>query len=141
MARKVANKKALDNNTSAMGPDLILAAERGDLYGIRDAVLSGTSVNYQEDRTGITALHAASARGHLSAVKLLLAHPDIDPQLLDNFGRDALLVAMKTPYDEVIEVLFTATFPEEEPPTDPSDQAQDGGNVVKARFGQGDPEP
>lgn len=53
------------------GNDLVAAASRGDLAGVRKVVDGGVNVNAR-DKTGFTGLMAASKAGHVEIVKFLV---------------------------------------------------------------------
>ena len=52
---------------------LFEAAEKGDIDRVKQLVTEGADINAQITSHGETALHIASARGHLKIVELLLA--------------------------------------------------------------------
>ena len=61
----------------------MLAVSHGRLDMVRMLMEAGADVNMR-DEDGSTALMCASEHGHAEIVKLLLAHPDVDPTLTDN---------------------------------------------------------
>lgn len=61
----------------------MLAVSHGRLDMVRMLMEAGADVNMR-DEDGSTALMCASEHGHTEIVKLILAHPDIDPTLTDN---------------------------------------------------------
>ena len=64
----------------------MLAVSHGRLDMVRMLMEAGADVN-MSDEDGSTALMCASEHGHAEIVKLLLAHPDVDPTLTDNVRR------------------------------------------------------
>ena len=62
---------------------MMLAVSHGRLDMVRMLMEAGADVNMR-DEDGSTALMCASEHGHAEIVKLLLAHPDVDPTLTDN---------------------------------------------------------
>lgn len=68
-------------------PDLIKSAEFGDLDGVKSALDMGEDINLQDSWSGITALHAACARGHYHVVEFLLTCEGVNPSIVDKAGR------------------------------------------------------
>ncbi|KAI0229402.1 hypothetical protein LSAT2_020207 [Lamellibrachia satsuma] len=66
---------------------------------------AGADVNMR-DEDGSTALMCASEHGHTEIVKLILAHPDIDPTLTDNDGSTALSIAMEAGHRDIGVLLY-----------------------------------
>ena len=60
----------------------------------------------RQDEDGSTSLMCASEHGHAAIVRLLLAHPECDPQLADNDGCTALQVAMEAGHRDVGLLLY-----------------------------------
>jgi len=62
-------------------------AENDNLVGVVEVLSQGADINWQNPEwVGQTALHVASANGHTEVVKTLLFHPEIDPNIKDDFG-------------------------------------------------------
>ena len=114
MNKFATNAKKSDNTNMDM-PDIILAAERGDVKTIETALSLGEDINIQEAATGITPLHAAIAGGHLPAVMYLIADENIDFDIQDKFGRSAIGLALLLPDSEIVEQLRLAQLKTNEP--------------------------
>ena len=105
MSKNFANVRRKRDNTGMEMPDIILAAERGDVETIEVALSLGEDINIQEAATGITPLHAAIAGAHFNAVRFLASHEDIDLDIKDKFGRSAVGLALLLNDDKVVEEL------------------------------------
>jgi len=69
-------------------------AENGDLIPMVEMLSRGVDINWRNpDRFGQTALHIASANGHIGVVKTLLLRSEIDPNAKDDFGWTPLHLA------------------------------------------------
>ena len=86
--------------------DLIMAAYYGDLSEVKRLLAAGAKVN-SKDKNDITALMAASLRGHREVVELLLAQ-GAEVNAKDNNGKTALMLAIRMNHPEVREVLIRA---------------------------------
>ena len=62
----------------------------GDIEGIQAAIDNGADVNKEDDLFGKTGLMWAFYRNHNNVVQLLLNHPQIDVNKVDQLGRSAL---------------------------------------------------
>ncbi|KAH3767161.1 hypothetical protein Pelo_958 [Pelomyxa schiedti] len=71
------------------------AINRGDILLVQKAIESGVDVNLPLNSRKWTALHIACKRGFLTIVKLLLAHPEIEPDSKTTAGQTALHIASK----------------------------------------------
>lgn len=84
----------------------VLAFIKAAAQGLTDQCLeiadSGCSVNGTDDQ-GWTAIHAASAGGHLETIEALLDLDDIDDEILDKQGRAAMHVACQHGRTDVLE--------------------------------------
>ena len=72
------------------------AAEGGKVEEVKDILRKNPSLNVNwktEGRYGYTALFAACVFGHHSVVSILLAHPDIDPNLKTKNGWTPFMIA------------------------------------------------
>ena len=66
------------------------AADDGKVKGVKSILRKNPSLNVNwknEERGAHTALYAACDNGHDSVVSILLAHPDIDPDLKQENGK------------------------------------------------------
>ncbi|MEO1046384.1 MAG: ankyrin repeat domain-containing protein [Pseudomonadota bacterium] len=72
---------------------LIDAAVRNDIVVMEKALNHGVSVNYQEPRTGMSALHHAAMHGNEESVLWLLEQKDIIPYLQNHSGLMAVDLA------------------------------------------------
>jgi|AntAceMinimDraft_5_1070358.scaffolds.fasta_scaffold04756_7 ankyrin repeat protein len=124
MNKNVAKKLQTGDNTSMDMPDIILAAEHGDVQTIEKALELGEDINIQETATGITALHAAVAGGHLHVIEFLVQHSDLSFDIKDKFGRSAVGLALCLPDDQIIETLRAAQLPDDD------SSPQDGSPVL-----------
>lgn len=72
-------------------PNIFEAAENNDVPALERA-LTFYDVNAR-DESGMTPLHYAASTQAYSAIQRLLAHPNIDATIADQFGRSAATVA------------------------------------------------
>jgi len=105
MVKAVGDSKKLGYTSSMTPPNLIRSAELGDLDSVKLAIELGENVNLQDHRTGITALHAACARGHYYVVEYLLSCRDVDPTISDSGGRLAGTLALDVARDDIFELI------------------------------------
>ncbi len=92
------------NDSSALPPDLIDAAGRGDLSHARELLNKGAEVN-EKRHDGVSALMLASGRGHSEIVKLLLAR---GAGVNSGTGHTALMLAANQGYTEIVKMLLNA---------------------------------
>ena len=90
--------------------DIVHYALRNDFKGV-DRILSydPSQINAQREDSGLTALMAASGRGLDRMVAHLLAKPDIDTMITDDFGKDALLHGR--PFPQVVQQIMRHRHP------------------------------
>jgi len=72
------------------------AALNGKVEEVKSILRKNPSLNVNwknEERNACTALFIACGSGHVSVVSILLAHPDIDPNLKERDGNTPLLIA------------------------------------------------
>lgn len=96
--------------------DIIAGAIRNDVKEVAGAVeIDGTSINYRDEKNGLTALHRASARGNLRVIFWLVsrAENDLDIFILDSFGRTAADLAARCGQDAVLDILLPLMYPSE----------------------------
>ncbi|MES9972515.1 MAG: ankyrin repeat domain-containing protein [Candidatus Thiodiazotropha sp.] len=74
-------------------PNIFTAAENNDVEALNLA-LEYYDVN-ERDESGMTPLHYAASTLSNRTIDRLLAHPDIDATLADDFGRSAATVAFE----------------------------------------------
>ena len=74
-------------------PNIFSAAENNDVRALERA-LEYYDVN-EPDESGMTPLHYAASTLSSRTIDRLLAHPDIDASLSDDFGRSAATVAFE----------------------------------------------
>jgi ankyrin repeat protein len=80
----------------ALNDALIESAEKGDAKKVPFLLIWGADIN-SKNKYGMTALHLASAWGHINTVILLLAQPTIDINAKNTLGETALEKALKVP--------------------------------------------
>ena len=86
----------------------MLAASHGQAMTVKLLLECGAAVNLQ-DSDGSTALMCASEHNHVDVVKLLLAHPETDPNVCDSEGSTALSIAMAAGHKDIGLVIYAAT--------------------------------
>ncbi|XP_014285754.1 glutaminase liver isoform, mitochondrial isoform X2 [Halyomorpha halys] len=84
--------------------NLLFAAASGDLHALRRHHLSGLDMTLS-DYDGRTALHLASAEGHLECVKFLIEQCHVDPSSKDRWGNTPLKEAETFKHEEVMQYL------------------------------------
>ena len=79
-----------------MEETLFDAADNGRAKEVKSILRKNPSLNVNwknEGESAWTALYAACENGHDSVVSILLAHPDIDPNLKDEYGITPFMTA------------------------------------------------
>lgn len=88
--------KALQHKGPVVPPDvpnIFSAAENNDVAAL-ELALDHYDVNAR-DASGMTPLHYAASTLSAQAIERLLAHPNIDPSIADDFGRSAATLAFE----------------------------------------------
>lgn len=92
-------------NSSVIGDDgynpLLLAVWEGRFDNVKILLDDGVDINYRCERDGITAFLLACAKGHLKMARCL-AYYGANTSVMDNEGRNALVLAMETGNRELI---------------------------------------
>lgn len=102
---------ALENEHSQLLDSLNLqqilqeAARRNDSGTIAGCLSRGAAVTNKHDQHGWTALHRASFKGHIEAVKLLLKH-QVEVNVMDEEGYTPLHCAVEAGQKEVVDMLL-----------------------------------
>lgn len=93
---------------------LVDAARRGDIKALKTLTSDKSiNINQQEERTGFTALHAATAWGNTAIVHWLLSEAKIDPNIRDSIGRRAVDIASEVESKKSRQCLYSVILPEE----------------------------
>ncbi|RWS16348.1 KN motif and ankyrin repeat domain-containing protein 1-like isoform X1 [Dinothrombium tinctorium] len=87
---------------------LMLASSHGQFITCKLLIEAGAAFNVQ-DNDGSTALMCAAEHGHTDVVRLLLSHPDCDPNISDNDGSTALSIAMEAGHKDIGLMLYAST--------------------------------
>ncbi|XP_060911446.1 LOW QUALITY PROTEIN: G patch domain and ankyrin repeat-containing protein 1 [Labrus mixtus] len=102
------NQRRETNNSERsmelLGLRLLRCAHEGDISSLRDLLLKGVDINFQ-DTYFWTAVMCASWSGQRAAVKLLLQHGAAWVGVVDTQGRDAKDLALEAGHSEVLEEL------------------------------------
>ncbi|MEL6824771.1 MAG: ankyrin repeat domain-containing protein [Pseudomonadota bacterium] len=108
-------------------PNLIRASKANDADAVR-AALKGVpdSINGQEERSGMTAVHWASANRNLEIAEILFSHEGqkLDLGIRDYFGRLSIDLAIASGHDGIIDLHHRAMFPENQREFDEFDEAE-----------------
>jgi len=99
---------------------LMNAARRGDIKALKTLTSDKSiNINQQEERTGFTVLHAATAWGNTAIVHWLLSEMKIDTSIRDNSGRRAIDIAREVNLERsntlLIETIFTSDYIRSQP--------------------------
>ena len=97
------------HTTHTMELQLIDAARKGRSDEVKSLLKHNPDldVNWEDEEEGLrTALHRASSRGHAEVVKLLLAHPDINVNVLSQYGDTPFLFACENGQVAVVRLLL-----------------------------------
>lgn len=86
---------------------LIIAAKLGYTEMIEPLLAAEASVN-QSNRYGITALHAAAEQNHLEVLQILIQHPGVVVNKLDNLKRTPLYLSVQKGFFEASKLLIEA---------------------------------
>ncbi|KAF8982627.1 ankyrin repeat protein, partial [Cyathus striatus] len=65
----------------------------------------GINPNIKENQNGLTPLHLA-VKNHINIVRLLLLHPDINPNIFNSKGETALHLAVKNSCEDMLTLLL-----------------------------------
>eukprot|EP00761_Pharyngomonas_kirbyi_P010090 gb/GECH01010108.1/.p1 GENE.gb/GECH01010108.1/~~gb/GECH01010108.1/.p1 ORF type:complete len:159 (+),score=38.53 gb/GECH01010108.1/:1-477(+) len=83
------------------------AAFYGDFKRVKELIERSYDVNQQDDTYGVTPLHLACGKGHLSVVKLLIKVPYIDVNIQNtSWEHTPLHLACIKGYPEIVEILL-----------------------------------
>lgn len=94
----------LDLGEQALAAKLIDACTKGNFSRVRKLVHSGADVHLV-DYDGRSALHLASAEGHLDLVRYLVVQQGVDVNVLDRFQQTPLADAVRGNHSAVVEFL------------------------------------
>ncbi|KAL6046304.1 Osteoclast-stimulating factor 1 [Balamuthia mandrillaris] len=94
--------------STSLNDALFQAAKAGYADDLAELSKTAVDVNQQDAALGNTALHYASAGGHLDAVKTLLAHPKIQVNATNKLGDTPLHKAVWKGSEEVVKALLAA---------------------------------
>ncbi|XP_043988031.1 glutaminase kidney isoform, mitochondrial isoform X1 [Gambusia affinis] len=106
--------------------NLLFAAFTGDVSALRRFALSSMDME-QRDYDSRTALHVASAEGHLEVVRFLLDACKVNPVPKDRWGNTPLDEAVQFGHHDVVAVL--QQYQENYNPTDGSDKTSNEKNL------------
>ncbi|KAL1270004.1 hypothetical protein QQF64_032293 [Cirrhinus molitorella] len=122
-AKKLDPRRQSGHERNKSVVDLMFAAYSGDVSALRRIALSAVNMELTDYDTR-TALHVASAEGHLNAVKFLTHTCKVSPNAKDRWGNTPLDDAMQFGHNDVVKVLqeyqsiYTHTLMPEELSTD-----------------------
>ena len=85
---------------------LVRACKNGDLYHVQGALADGATVNYWDDKDGMTPLHWAVERDYYHIAACLLQVPDIQVDCLDRFQCTPLSVACEKSSLAMVDILL-----------------------------------
>lgn len=98
------NKNCFNLVNSEGFTPLILACYKGNIPVVKCIIVSGVAINYNSPMG--SALMAASVKGNLELVALLLTH-QADPNLADDQGNTALIYAAMFQNVEIVKLLLS----------------------------------
>jgi uncharacterized protein len=87
--------------------DLVDAAEKGNLEGMKSCLETGADVNGHELFTRTTALIEAARNGHADCVTVLLLAKDVDVDATEKDGYTALIISAEKGYANVVTQLIS----------------------------------
>lgn len=102
------DKTSLNIPDSVGNTPLIYSAQRGYLENVKVLLANGANVDYRNPSTGLSALSAACAEGHLPVVKYLVKNGHADVNLPDTAGRTPLFYALEKDQVETLRFLLTS---------------------------------
>ena len=100
------------DKTSVNVPDnagntaLIYSAQRGYINNVKLLVSGGADVNFRNPSSGLSALSAAVAEGHLPVVKYLIKNAKADVNVADLSGRTPIFYAVENDRTEILRFLL-----------------------------------
>lgn len=103
-AKKLDPRRQTGHERNKSVVDLMFAAYSGDVSALRRIALSAVNMELT-DYDSRTALHVASAEGHLEAVKFLTDTCKVNPYVKDRWGNTPLDDAMQFGHNTVAKVL------------------------------------
>ena len=91
------------------GRDLYWAAKNGDIDRVNALIAAGASLRWGSDtNNGVTALHAASSKGHCSCISLLIDGGAEVNVLCDNKNKSAVARAAEEGHLDAVRLLLGA---------------------------------
>ncbi|XP_059188814.1 glutaminase liver isoform, mitochondrial-like [Centropristis striata] len=116
-------RRKSDEDLNKSVVNLMFAAYSGDLSALRRFALSAVNME-QRDYDSRTALHVASAEGHMEAVVFLTEVCKVSPHLKDRWGNTPLDDAMQFGHDVIVSVLqqYQRELADSEAPCDTEEQ-------------------
>ncbi|XP_065102894.1 glutaminase liver isoform, mitochondrial [Paramisgurnus dabryanus] len=103
-ARKLDPRRQTGHERNKSVVDLMFAAYSGDVSALRRIALSAVNMELT-DYDSRTALHVASAEGHLDAVRFLTDTCKVNPNAKDRWGNTPLDDAMQFGHNVVVKIL------------------------------------
>lgn len=116
IAPKTHSSSSPDDTLARKEYDIIVAAEANDTDGVRKALEDDPeTINQQEPKTRMTALHCAGANRNLEIAEILfeVTTPKVDPWMKDRWGRLPVDLALETGNTELIELFHKKMFSED----------------------------
>ena len=100
--------------------NIIFASETDNVAALNRCIEAGADINFVEEGTGITPLHAASARNSMNVVQRLFEFGDqLDTSIKDRHGRTAYEVAIDAENLQIADFIYRKMFPENLPSQEP----------------------
>jgi len=93
----------------SLNQQFLLAAYRGNTKLVYDLINGNNEESFDPncyDEKGFTALHAASARGYLEIVRVLLSSDRIKINVLDNMARHPIEIAWHSGCKDIVALIY-----------------------------------
>lgn len=101
------DKLSVNIPDNAGNTPIIYAAQKGILNNVKLLLAAGAKPDYRSPVTGVGALAAASAEGHVEVVRYLVKNGKADVNLQDLVGRTPIFYAVEKDQPEVLQVLLS----------------------------------
>ena len=101
------NKLAVNIPDNSGNTPLIYSAQKGLLNNVKTLLAAGAKADYRSPVTGVSALAAASAEGHMEVIRQLVKVGKADVNLRDLAGRTPIFYAVERNQPQALQLLLS----------------------------------